>query len=501
MKKLSTVLKDSLIVRIIIAIGLIVISLLPLFSDFLKVLMLIFSVLISGFDLIIIAYYAIKQRNYLNQNLIIIVCLIILFIIGYSSEAAIICSIYQLGLLLISKTTDFIRTKSFNSIDKRNADIITLMYDVFDGENADVLLMENQMSASVSLTFIILIIFAVIYAVLMPIIKNLSYIASIHRAVAMILVATPWSMISSYPAIGSVALCNAAQNGIIFTKAYYLEAIADSRKVILDDDLFNSKISSKLLYSHSSSMNNDTFLNFVYHVVYYSDQDFSNAIKNAVNIPYQEGLVLGAIDIPGYGIKASINGMNIIFGNYELCSKFGIDLEDEFDPEIRGNFYFLCISNRCVGSVVLSEETIIDSEDIIESFKDNGATCTFSMDENAKKSSKRAIISIFLPKNKEKYNSDINIVISDDPFEADGCIIPDYIDNISLIPYMSRRLSELASHNSFFAFGFKIIIVIASILGFCVPWISVSIEIVVSIICILNALRFSKASIITKFKK
>ena len=501
MSKLSTILKETLIFRIVIAIGLIVMGLLPLFSGFLKVIVLISSVLIVSIDIIYAAIISISNGKILNTYLLIFVCIILLFIIDYAWEGAVVAVIVSLGLFLIDYSTNIIRSKAVRFVDKDNPDIIAQLYDILDSTDSDYLLMEKKMSSSANLPLLLILVIAVLYIIFMPGFKNLSLVAAIHRAISMILIATPLSLISSYRAIGSVALCNAASNGIIFKKAYMLETIADVKLVFIDDSINGIKIKSELIYSHSSFMDNDTFTNFIYHVVYQSNQEFALAIKDSLqNLTYSRGLVIGPIDIPGFGIKASVNGMQLIFGKEELCNKFGIDISTEYNPDIRGEYYYLCLADKCVGSIVLSGEYETNTDEITSAFEENGAKCVFFSQKDEQKTSKRAILSIFMPKNAEKMSQDINIVVDYTPKDEDAAIVPDYIDNIPMIPYMSRRVGEIASHNSFFAFGIKVIVFIAAMLGFCYPFIAIATEFIASIVCILNAIRIPEASIITKIK-
>lgn len=486
MEKLSKILKETLIFRLIIAIGLIVMSLLPLFSEFLKIVMLSFSVLIAGFSSIYGIYVSLKKREFYNfNNIIIYFCIIILFIIGYSIEGAIICIIFEVSLLLINHALEIVRTKSIDYIDRESLDIKSFVYEIFDMPDSDVLLMENQMTKTISPVLFIGIFLAIVYAIFMPVIFHLSYTASIHRALAIIIICTPISLISSYRAIGSYMLCQAASDGILFNKVSALEAISDCKYVILDDNLQKGVDKTNIIYSHSSSINNDTLLNFVYHVVYMSNQGFSNTIKRSLNINYQPGIVFDTTDIPGYGIKATINDTMVLFGNEQLCNRFGIDVSSEYSPNIRGDEYYLCLANKCVGVVVLSDYTDANIDEIESIFDNYGIRSALFSEKDALRTTKKPILSIFYPENMLLARKDINLSISEDPFSNDGCIIPDHIDNIPTIPYLSRGITNRAFTNTVIAFGIKILLIILSVTGFLVPWVTILIDTIITLALIM----------------
>ena len=75
---------------------------------------------------------------------------------------------------------------------------------------------------------------SVVYAVVLPIFTNYTYIVSIHRALTIILIATPMSVVVSIPLAAMVGMCYSAQQGVVIEKASSIEALADSTVAIFD---------------------------------------------------------------------------------------------------------------------------------------------------------------------------------------------------------------------------------------------------------------------------
>lgn len=496
MSKLSNIYKKTRLFRVIISIGMIALASVPLFSNTIKLLLFIGAAVISGIDVINQGLKDIDREGILNAPLIISACSLILFIIGYHAEAAVVFLIFHFGIFITDSLTSFSKNSALNLVNREDLDSLDLLYTSFDEPGADNLLMENTIRHTVNPVFHISILLSALYAIFMPLLNNLSVQAAIHRALSMIVISTPMSMTASFRSIGSVAQGSAAAAGLLFKKACSLECISDSSMVILDEDLKERPSGGKIIYCHSSRMNQDTFLNFIYHVVYQSEQPFAVSLKECINREYNPDLVYGFIDIPGFGIQAGIGNNRIIFGNDALVTRLGINISEEDNPVMRGLYYYLCIDNTCVGSIILSGDSEQDCQEIVQSFNDIGLKCLFSNDESANKITKKSKTSIFFPKNREKCKSDINICINNMPGEEDGTILPDYIQNISMIPFLSRRVNEVSFRNALFVFIIKVLIISFSILGFVHPWLALLLDLAAACFSILNSNRVRGRKII-----
>ena len=82
------------------------------------------------------------------------------------------------------------------------------------------------------------------------------------------------------------------------------------------------------------------------------------------------------------------------------------------------------------------------------------------------------------------------------PGEEECTVLPDYVDSIPKIPYLSKRVNEVAVRNAFFVFIMKVLIISFTILGFVHPWLALLIDIAAACISILNSNRVRGAKII-----
>ena len=80
-----------------------------------------------------------------------------------------------------------------------------------------------------------------------------------------------------FPSPGIVGLCQSARHGIVFNNAYSLEAMADASVAVFDKSGIFTEECPRIIAMHSDVLDYDTFLNFVAHAVYYSEQPVANA--------------------------------------------------------------------------------------------------------------------------------------------------------------------------------------------------------------------------------
>ena len=438
------------------------------------------------------AVLSVKERDFLSPSLIVLLCALVCLLIGYGWEALLLVVIFRAELLLTERLTDMVRSAAIIRVGGHSEDIKANLREIFREEDSEYLAVESELEASVFPVFLLGICLALAFIFFGPALKSLSFKASIHRALSMIILCTPFSMTASFRAVAGAGLCHSASNGIIFNKASSLEALADCTDVVIDPSVFEEG-SRQLLSFKSNRLDNDTLINFAFHLCYQSQQSFARALVESTYLYYQEDLIRDFKDIPGYGIIASVNGTRVMFANPELAEKFKVEIEDG-EQTLRGETYYLCIGRAVAGSFVFSNENPADIKEILRSMEPFGISCELFEEKPAAPSHrKKLILSIFNRENAEKLSGEINLLVDYSAADYDGCILPDSLSSICKIPYLSRRVNELCLRNGFFAFGVKVLLICLSILGFCTPLSALITDFAVCCVCILNANRIRGA--------
>ena len=116
----------------------------------------------------------------------------------------------------------------------------------------------------------------------------------------MILVASiPASVVTAMPFTALTGLCFGARNGILFKDGQTMEAAADANVIVLDKAGIFSTSAPELEALHSDVLDQTTFLNFVAHAVYYSEQPFAKAIPTLPEQDYKLEVISDFVDVPG----------------------------------------------------------------------------------------------------------------------------------------------------------------------------------------------------------
>ena len=107
--KKSGGLDGVIVIRLIVASLIFAVSLIITMPSFLRILLLILSVAVSGYDVVLSAVDRVEARDYFATPIIIVFVTAISFFIGFGHEGAALMMFYQIGLMLISYADDHTR--------------------------------------------------------------------------------------------------------------------------------------------------------------------------------------------------------------------------------------------------------------------------------------------------------------------------------------------------------------------------------------------------------
>ena len=341
---LTTAFNKTLIIRIVFSTILLIVALIvkqePLFS-----LLLILSAIISAGDLFYIGINQIKNHDFLSPAILILFSGITAFIISYKAEAVAMFILYQLGRHIIAKVELKQRKIFFQTVPE--GECRSALTDVIKNPLSAELSIKEGLIKTFNPLLLGIIILALLYLIILPFAANYNFTITLHRALIMIIIASPSALYESITTIGLNGLCSAARIGKVFKSAIALEK--NDQHSIIYDSTGNSKIN---LYS--DVMNREAFINFVIHAVCNSKQNFAKVIINSYNLDYDDSLMQNFEDIEGMGIKAELKGMPVIFGTSELLE--GENITDY--PEFEHFSMHLILSGRYIGTVEFLEADI-----------------------------------------------------------------------------------------------------------------------------------------------
>ena len=523
--KLSATLNNSLVIRLVIASVVFALSLIVDMPDFAGILLLVLASVLAGYDIIMKAVEAVEGGDFTATPVIVVVTAVLAFFIGFGIEGAALVLLYQIGMLLLKYVQEHTRKAALDLIQDQDAGIVTHMREIISDEEKTAMSIQRVMSSSAGLILKLAMLLAVVYAIAMPIVTGMSFSVSIHRALIILLVATPASVAVSIPVAAAVGLCQSARHGVVFGSASSLEAMADVSAAVFDKNGIFAEECPRIIAMHSDVLDYDTFLNFVAHAVYYSEQPIANAISAVFDHDYKLDVIKDFREIPGYGVELSIDGIEVTFATRALLEGRGIEVSDP--PTETGTAYYMVVAGRPMGKVVISSDVNQDLDSLVPELKSVGISrCVLLSDESKESGQQLAemlnfsemyaqcdtekklrIISditqktkgavLFVYANGIEAHSDaaIDIRVNSRAKYADAITLPDAVGNLPTVKQISRRMREICVENALFVFIVKAILIFLSIIGYCNLWLAIFIDFAAAVASVLNTIRVTSESL------
>ena len=483
--------------------------------------LLILAALLAGFDLIPSFLSKVSAKKFSDPSVPVVLSVLIGFCLGFAAESAATVILYKIGLLLISYTTEKTAQSALEMIDPESEETIDLYNRIADDAYSDHLRLGSVALKSAGSVFRVAFIVAVLYAILLPLISNFSLRVSLHRAATIILIANPLSVIAAISPVGRVGLGRAASKGFLFRNADTLEDLASVQTIIFDNDLLEVSEALKVETVKTESVDKDTFLNLLYHLVYQSRQYFADVIKKTYHYDYIPQIITDFTEIEGFGVEAKINSVPVYFGTSGFIKSRGI-----FTPELvvdNDKAYFLALGNKCAGEVVFSEtvqEQNLNYGSILNDTRaETNAKCFVISGESEDRASSLAEkfgfdagLSAYSDSEKKDLVKEIcsanvcSVYISPDSGEdhsaavidihpgtelknEDALVIPGNLSNFADMIKIGKNVVKISRQNVVFTLAVKALLIFLCLIGYCNLWFAVYIDMAAALATILNAIR------------
>lgn len=520
-------LNSIIVIRLIVASLIFAVSLIVKMPSLVRILLLALSVVVSGYDVALDAVNSVESGDYFATPIVIVFVAVISFFIGFGLEGAALMMFYQIGQILIAYAQERTVKSAKELLCYSDDETVEKVTGIIGEENAGKMAMEYTVGSAASFILKIALGIAVLYAVLIPIFTNLSFAVSIHRALTIIVIATPLSVVVAMPLTGIIGICYGAQFGVIFNTAAAMEKAAEVETAVFDKPGVFADDHPSLVSVQSDLLDKSTFMNFAAHAVYYSEQPFAKAISDAFNLDYKLDLISDFQDIPGCGVDLKINGAHVTLATRELFASRGEAVPYENAKENYQMFYMM-VSEKYVGKIALTNEIYGEAEQLAPDLKAIGFDKCILLTEDGKEESEAAATELEFD---EVYGecdtarklrlindlkgsrdtqmmyvyangfdghsaADLDVRVNRKGKFADILVIPEYIANLPLALQLCSRVREVAAENAIFAFVIKAILIFLSLTGYCNIWFAIFIDMVAALATILNSIRVTSPSLI-----
>ena len=494
----------------------------------LKTLLLIAASVLAGFECLRDAFRALINRYLTAEAVIVSFAAIVSFLIGFGEEGTALMILFPALKLLITAEEENVQNQALKRLDRRGEEYTEEIAEKVRKPYAADLRIAAVMEDSVRMALHTGLLIALIYAVILPLFFHYNIRISVHRAITVMLVCTPFSLLAAVPSIARVSMIYAASKGTVFERAADLELVDGTKTVIMEKSCFAKNEEQRILGYKSTCLDDNTFFMLVSHLAALSEQSFSKVILKEGRSEIREGLITDFEEAPG-GIEGTVMNSRVILGTASYLAGKNIEVPEE--PSEKGICFHLFAAGRYGGYLILSENTQSDIGDIIHDMRVNGVNrCILICEESAEEISKYSINSkfddvftgissenrvtavdeicssdnkkkIYFARDDESQRSDaeLEIRIGKNLGDADALTSEEEYANIPVLFSLSHRIKEIAAENAIIAFGIKALIIFFSLIGYCNLWMAILADTFAAIVTILNANRVTFKSLIRSF--
>ncbi len=514
--------KSLLVVRLVIASIIFAVSSAVSMPAVVKVILLVLAALVAGYDLILEAINSVESGDYFAVPIVIVFVAVIAFVIGYAIDATAMIILCKVGQILIEYVKDRTLLSAEELLHYRSEEEVSRTVETAGKPGAGELDCGKKIEAAASFVLKILIGVAVLFAILAPLLTHLTVREAIRRALSIIVIATPLSVLSAVPLTGLVGIFSASRFGALFGKASSIEKLSDIKTLIVDKAGVLAEECPKLLSVQSDVLDTNTFLTFAAHAVYYSEQPIAKALANATDGEYKLEVVSNFTELPGCGVEVDIGKAHVVFATKELFVSRGeaVPYESESADAL---YYYMMIAGRYAGRVAISNSALDSADQIVPDFKQAGVGKCILISEDGREEiaafarkfafddaygeldiEKKLSLIEYICANEADgkmyvYSSgieshskaDVDVRVSKAGKYADALVSPNCIAQLPSVFPIAGRLRSIVSENAIFAMLIKAVIIFLSINGWCSIWFAMFIDTAATMFTELNAIRVS----------
>ncbi len=352
----------------------------------------------------------------------------------------------------------------------------------------------------------------------------------ITRALTFLVISCPCAVVISVPLSFFGGIGCASTRGILVKGSNYLEALADTKYVVLDKTGTLTEGVFAVTECHpAQGWNRDHLLELAAHAECASGHPISLSIRQAfleTGRTVEAELVTDIQEIAGHGVIATVSGKRVAVGNERLMTKEQAEIVCEHPG---GTVCYIAVDHVFAGCIHISDVIRPTSAEAMKSLQEQGIRTVMLTGDHASAADKVAkelgismVRSELLPADKvlevEKLleqkkegeclafvgdgindapvlsRADIGIAMgamgSDAAIEAaDIVLMDDDPLKIALALRISRKTLRIVRQNICFAIGVKVLCLILGAFGIANMWIAIFADVGVMVLAVLNAVR------------
>ena len=349
----------------------------------------------------------------------------------------------------------------------------------------------------------------------------------LYRALTFLVISCPCALVISIPLSFFAGIGGASNQGVLVKGSNYLEALASCKYVVFDKTGTMTQGVFEVAGIHHATIPEEKLLEYAAMAESYSTHPISKSLLKAYGNTIDKSRIENVEEISGHGVKAVIDGVQVLAGNDKLMKMYNIPYQECHSV---GTIVHMAVDGKYAGHIVISDMLKPHAKEAIEALKKAGIKQTVMLTGDVKSVADKVaselhidkVYSELLPQDKvnkveellslkqPKENlafvgdgindapvlsrADIGIAMgalgSDAAIEAaDIVLMDDDPLKISKAIKIAKKCIHIVYENIYFAIGIKLVCLILGAIGIANMWLAIFADVGVMIIAVLNAIR------------
>ena len=347
----------------------------------------------------------------------------------------------------------------------------------------------------------------------------------VRRALVFLVVSCPCALVISVPLSFFGGIGAASRKGILIKGANYLETLARVEKIAFDKTGTLTEGGFSVIDISPVDTTEEELLEIAALIESFSNHPIAISVMNEYGKDIDKSRVRDVVNLPGNGIRATVDGKSVLAGNRKLMQRESVEVpySEEYETKV-----YIAVDGEYMGSISLSDRLKQGAEEIVPSLKKIGVKqvvmLTGDNDSVAEKFAKSVkpdrVYSSLLPQDKVSISlkikgekdgifafvgdgindapvlscADVGIAMgglgSDAAIEAsDVVIMNDSLFAVTEAIKISRKTMRIVRENIFISLLIKFGVILFSIMGFDNMYAAIFADVGVMVIAVLNSMR------------
>jgi Cd2+/Zn2+-exporting ATPase len=213
-----------------------------------------------------------------------------------------------------------------------------------------------------------------------------SFHSWVYRGLTFLVISCPCALVMSIPLSFFGGIGGASRRGILVKGGNYLEALANLETVVFDKTGTLTKGVFNIVEVIPTGMDGAELLELAALAESGSNHPISQSLRRAYGAEADPSRVTCAEELPGFGVRAAVDGRAVLAGNAKLMAREGIS---HFAGELPGTAVHVAVGGAYAGYIVIADEVKPDAAEAIRGIREAGVRKAVMLTGDAKAAGER----------------------------------------------------------------------------------------------------------------